>query len=119
MSCPFNIKKYKINIRMSVFMEGISISEIKQNNKTKKRTSTIKYDGKKAKVMCNNNGKKTFMTLNNDQIKTLMALPASKKTLKQRLMAVAKSKSKKRKRTHRKRKKRGGRTRKRRRRKRR
>ena len=64
-------------------------------------------------------GKKTFMTLNNDQIKTLMALPASKKTLKQRLMAVAKSKSKKRKRTYRKRKKRGGRTRKRRRRKRR
>ena len=71
---------------MSVFMQGISISEISGNKKTRKRSSGFKYDGKKAEIMCNNNGKKTFTTLNNEQLKRLMAIPTSKKTLKQRML---------------------------------
>ena len=82
---------------MSVFMQGISISEISGNKKTRKRSSAFKYDGKKAEIMCNNNCKKTFTTLNNDQLKRLMAIPASKKTLKQRLTSVKASGTKKRK----------------------
>jgi|TARA_Y100000591_G_C21748405_1_gene653311 hypothetical protein len=81
---------------MSVFMQGISISEISGNKKTRKKSSAFKYDGKKAEIMCNNNGKKTFTTLNNDQLKRLMAIPASKKTLKQRLTSVKASGTKRR-----------------------
>ena len=81
---------------MSVFMQGISISEISGNKKTRKKSSAFKYDGKKAEIMCNNNGKKTFTTLNNDQLKRLMAIPASKKTLKQRLTSVKASCTKRR-----------------------
>ncbi len=81
---------------MSVFMQGISISEISGNKKTRKKSSAFKYDGKKAEIMCNNNGKKTFTTLNNDQLKRLMAIPASKKTLKQRLTSVIASGTKRR-----------------------
>ena len=95
---------------MSVFMQGISISEISGNKKTRKRSSGFKYDGKKAEIMCNNNGKKTFTTLNNDQLKRLMAIPASKKTLKQRLTSVKASGTKKRRRARNRRKKNRART---------
>ena len=101
---------------MSVFIQGVSISEIKQNKKTKKSSTAVTYDGNTAEISCNNNGKKTFMTLNNNQLKNLMTLPASKKTLKQRLTAVARGSNKKKRRTRyrrkkkRSRKKKGGRT---------
>jgi len=95
---------------MSVFMQGISISEISGNKKTRKKSSAFKYDGKKAEIMCNNNGKKTFTTLNNDQLKRLMAIPASKKTLKQRLTSVKASGTKKRRRARNRRKKNRART---------
>ena len=69
---------------MTVLIQGISISKT-PGNKTKKKRTSIKYDGKKAHIMCSNNGKKTFKTLTNNQLMSLMAMPASKKTLNQRL----------------------------------
>jgi hypothetical protein len=74
---------------MTVLMQQISISKT-SGNKTKKKRTSIKYDGKKAHIMCSNNGKKTFKTLTNNQLMSLMAMPASKKTLNQRLGSVLK-----------------------------
>ena len=74
---------------MTVLMQQISISKT-PGNKTKKKRTSIKYDGKKAHIMCSNNGKKTFKTLTNNQLMSLMAMPASKKTLNQRLRRVLK-----------------------------
>ena len=74
---------------MTVLMQQISISKT-PGNKTKKKRNSIKYDGKKAHIMCSNNGKKSYHTLTNNQLISLMAMPASKKTLKQRLGQIVK-----------------------------
>ena len=75
---------------MTVLIQGISISKTSGNKKTKSKKTSIKYDGKKANIMCSNNGKKSYHTLTNNQLISLMAMPASKKTLKQRLGCVLK-----------------------------
>ncbi len=66
---------------MTVLIQGISISKTSGNKKTKSKKTSIKYDGKKANIMCSNNGKKSYHTLTNNQLISLMAMPASKKTL--------------------------------------
>ena len=43
--------------------------------------------------MCSNNGKKSYHTLTNNQLISLMAMPASKKTLKQRLGHIVKKRN--------------------------
>jgi len=75
---------------MTVLIQGISISKTSGNKKTKSKKTSIKYDGKKANIMCSNNGKKSYHTLTNNQLISLMAMPASKKTLKQRLGHIVK-----------------------------
>jgi uncharacterized pyridoxamine 5'-phosphate oxidase family protein len=78
---------------MTVLIQGISISKTSGNKKTKSKKTSIKYDGKKANIMCSNNGKKSYHTLTNNQLISLMAMPASKKTLKQRLGHIVKKRN--------------------------
>jgi len=69
------------------------MSVLKKGRKRKTKKNSIKYDGKKANITCSTNGKKTYITLTNDQLINIMGMPASKKTLDQRLIIMIKKKT--------------------------